>query len=101
MNRWSQLGNKQPTDNRHYTLKISGFLRFVVNLEKMNYTISLFVSECTIRVGSAVHSTRLFLYTKQHVGNQFLSLTCLRYTCNLPRFVKMEGLCFITSAAHL
>ena len=48
MNRWSQLGNKQPTDNRHYTLKISGFIRFVVNLEKMNYTISLFVSECTI-----------------------------------------------------
>ena len=48
MNRWSQLGNKQPTDNRHYTLKISGFVRFVVNLEKMNYTISLFVSECTI-----------------------------------------------------
>ena len=38
MNRWSQLGNKQPTDNRHYTLKISGFIRFVVNLEKMNYT---------------------------------------------------------------
>ena len=26
MNRWSQLGNKQPTDNRHYTLKISGFV---------------------------------------------------------------------------
>ena len=36
MNRLSQLGNKQPTDNRHYTLKISGFVRFVVNLEKMN-----------------------------------------------------------------
>ena len=34
MNRLSQLGNKQPTDNRHYTLKISGFIRFVVNLEK-------------------------------------------------------------------
>ena len=35
MNRLSQLGNKQPTDNRHYTLKISGFIRFVVNLDKM------------------------------------------------------------------
>ena len=39
MNRWSQLGNKQPTDNRHYTLKISGFIRFVVNLEKMNLIV--------------------------------------------------------------
>lgn len=47
------------------------------------------------------YSTRLFLYTKQHVGNQFLSLTSFRYTCNLPGSVKMVGLYFITSAAHL
>ena len=67
MNRWSQLGNKQPTDNRHYTLKISGFIRFVVNLEKMNYTISLFVSECTI-VGSAVHSKTPYAAQRREIN---------------------------------